>query len=659
MKDLLKNRRENTGNTVNKKFTGYINEIPGKAKAFIVIVLVSLIALCYTFCSSKKYTEMAVYPLEEEVETRAGGSGVVNIKIEIPVNHYIYGNPKGPGIGKATEFQVESPEGIVFSKAEYLPAQKYIAPGFKKFVWTYRNETTVGLPYIVSEGMRPGVYPVKIDMQALLCSESACTLKEFAAGCSISVTPGDESGGGLPSGNLREPGETAGPGEAAIQESDEGTGAFSPRYLSSGNISNILQAILYGLLAGFLLNFMPCVLPVISLKIMDIVKHSGDDRREFIKLGSSFTFGIILSFAVLAGLAAFMGYNFGALFQKKAFLIVMIAIVFALTLSLFEVFTINIPSFSIRTTKSYGRRATDKHPPIELKVKNERTSPYADAFGKGVLTTLLATPCSGPFLGGTLAWAFTQTPTVIFIIFISVGTGMALPYIVLTINPGLVRFIPKPGNWMITFERVMAFLLMATTIYLIGILEDSMVMPTLWFLLFVAIAFWQYGRFGSVIMAKRKRIISRVLLVIIIVTGYFLSYKYFYGEKREETVVRGQRFNLSKIHENRKNGVVSIIDFTADWCPNCKLVEKTSLYTADVYKAVKDNGVELFVADLTRENTAAENLLRDLGSRSIPFLAIFPPGKAFYFPICLRDIYSEDDVLLAIRHAGEERVLEE
>jgi thiol:disulfide interchange protein DsbD len=396
---------------------------------------------------------------------------------------------------------------------------------------------------------------------------------------------------------------------------------------------------------------MPCVLPVISLKIMDIVRHSGDDRKELVRLGMFFTLGILISFVVLAGLAAFMGYNFGALFQKRIFLIIMIAVVFALTLSLFEVFTINIPSFAIRATESFGRRATDMQPHLHLKVKDDRSNPYIDAFGKGVLTTLLATPCSGPFLGGTLAWAFTQTPAVIFIIFLSIGIGMAFPYIILTIDPDLMRFIPKSGNWMITFERVMAFFLLATMIYLVGILESGYVVPTLWFLLFVAIAFWQYGRFGAIIMAKKKRIISRVMLVLLIFGGYFLSYNLFYNDDNDMGIITGREFDMDVLHDNNNRDIITIVDFTADWCPNCKLVERTSLRTADVYKAIKEKNIQLYIADLTRENPSAEKLLNSLGSRSIPFLAIFPRGKSFNTPICLRDIYSEKDVLNAIKMA--------
>ncbi len=251
--------------------------------------------------------------------------------------------------------------------------------------------------------------------------------------------------------------------------------------------------------------------------------------------------GIITSFAVLAFLAAFLEYSWGSLFQNSLFLIIMLAIVFVLSLSMFEVFTLNIPGFA-------------------GKASLESSNKYAHAYSKGLLATLLATPCSGPFLGGTLAWASTQPYYVIFIVFMTIGIGMSLPYIILTANPRLMKFIPRPGDWMITFETIIAFLLLGTCVYLIGILEQRLIMPTLWFLLFTGVAFWQYGKYGSIIKPKRSRIISRIAAIIIIIGGYFLSYNYFYihDEKFEFMKSDKKNFSLSLLLENNKKGKISI-----------------------------------------------------------------------------------------------------
>ena len=304
--------------------------------------------------------------------------------------------------------------------------------------------------------------------------------------------------------------------------------------------------------------------------------------------------------------------------------------IFAMALSLFGVFTFNIPF-------SAG------------KVVSKTRGIYTDAFIKGVVATLLATPCSGPFLGGTLAWTLTRPPEIIFIIFFSVGVGMALPYILLALNPSLLRFLPKPGVWMINFEKAMGFVLMFTVVYLLGILDDSGRMGLILFLLFLSLGLWQFGTFGSIVSAMWKRIVSFVILVIIAAAGYGLSFRYFYTD----TVVSHERVDFSeeRILSNRDNGIITVVEYTADWCPNCSLVEKFALEKDEVQRLFARDDIEFMIADLTNRNPQAESLMTRLGSKSIPLLAIFPPGSGFTVPLCLRDIYSADDVVEAVKIA--------
>jgi thiol:disulfide interchange protein DsbD len=406
---------------------------------------------------------------------------------------------------------------------------------------------------------------------------------------------------------------------------------FTPDIIESTNVAGILEAILFGLIAGFILNFMPCVLPVVSLKIMGFVQHAGKERKELTKLGLLFALGILVSFAVLAALAAFLGYNWGDLFQHQLFIVILTAIVFALALSMFDIFTIHPPSF-------LGKAGSG--------MKNQ----YGDAFTKGLLATLLATPCSGPFLGGTLAWALSQPPLTIFLIFISVGTGMALPYLALSINPAFIRFIPKPGEWTRTFENIMGFFLIFTVVYLLNILKPESLMPMMTFLAFIALGFWQYGRYGSLDRNKPVRRASLLLLLLLITAGYSFSFKYLFSEPAEK-LINYTVFSTHDLKKNRDAGRISIVKFTADWCPNCKLVENVSLETEKVAEKISEYNIDIMSADITHSNPPAKNLLVRLKSRSIPFLAVFPGGKGFSSPICLRDIYSEDDVLKAIEKA--------
>jgi thiol:disulfide interchange protein DsbD len=406
---------------------------------------------------------------------------------------------------------------------------------------------------------------------------------------------------------------------------------FNPQY-PEGDITGLFKAVIFGLIAGFILNFMPCVLPVVSLKIMSFVMNAGENRRVIVTQGVLFSAGIIVSFLILASLAAFSGHQWGTLFQDRLFLIFMTSFIFAMALSLFGVFTFNIPFMAGRAV-------------------SRTRGIYADAFIKGIVATLLATPCSGPFLGGTLAWTLTRPPEVIFVIFLSVGVGMALPYMLLALNPSLLRFLPKPGAWMNNFEKAMGFLLMFTVVYLLGILDDSGRMGLILFLLFLSAGLWQFGEFGSVISARWKRVVSFIILLIIAAAGYGLSFNYFYKDK----ILSYEKidFNGERILQNRDKGIITVLEYTADWCPNCSLVEKLALQRDEVQKLFERDDVEFMVADLTLKNSQAESLMAKLGSKSIPLLAVFPPGSGFTSPLCLRDIYSEEDVISAVKTAAE------
>ncbi len=578
-----------------------------------------------------------------EITVPQGASGVITINAEIPSGKYLYANPLGPGTGRATRVWATAPDGFSFEQTRYLPGKKYTAPKEEKYVWIYEKGTRFFLPFSVGGRVDPGRYAIKVNFEGLICDRSSCIPQYASYEYAITVA---EPGAGVFEMDprlkadflkARAPGN-AETGAAEGAESGELSAAafeglrFSPRYVASVRVSNIVQAILFGFIAGMLLNFMPCVLPVVSLKIMGFIKQGGEDRRDVIAIGALFSLGILTVFSVLASLAAFLDYGWGDLFKSTSFLIAMIGMVFVLSLSMFGLFVIGVPSIA-------GRAA------------GIRENRYIDAYVKGLLATLLATPCSGPFLGGTLAWAMLQSSVTIFVVFLSVGAGMAFPYFLLSVRPGLMKFIPRPGEWTTTLERIMGFLLLGTVVYLIGILEDKYLVPTLWFLLFLLAGFWQYGKYGAITEAKKKRVASLIAVVAIIVLGAFISYGLIKRGVEEYRSFEDQAFSADRLIANREAGKISVVEFTADWCPNCRLVESTSLRTVGVSKVMKESWIDFFVADLTRKNRAAEKLLRDLGSRAIPFLAIFPPGKAFERPICLRDIYSEKDVIESLRQA--------
>ncbi len=615
------------------------------------IILLFLI-IFIPFSCKKKYSEFNAYPSPGSIAVQPGEKSFIALKVEMPAGHYIYGNPKGPGTGRETAAGIKSGTwggAITFGEARFLNPEKHLAKGEKEYTWIYSSETLIFIPFAISGKAVPGTHKIPVNLDILMCNDSSCIPKNFDMSVVIEISADknraavysldiiEQFKGSRPPSDRLKSGTGDGPLKNTVDEKKDEkrplqaeliNETFTPRFMETSSVAGILEAIIFGLIAGFILNFMPCVLPVVSLKVMSFMKYSGKDRGQIARQGIVFSLGIITSFIGLAVLAAFFGHNWGDLFQYSLFIIILASIIFALALSMFEIFTINAPSFIGRASKN---------------MKN----PYADAYFKGLLATAMATPCSGPFLGGTLAWTLAQPAATIFIIFVSIGTGMAAPYIFLSFKPDLINRIPKPGEWTRTFEAVMGFLLLFTVIYLITILEEKKILPMVTYLAFIALAFWQFGKYGSLANPGRRRLTSSITLIVLLTVGYLFSFNYLYV-KKETGSISLNNFSLERLRENRDKGIISMVKFTADWCPNCKLVEKLSLETPMVENEMLANRIDFIKADLTHGNIPARELLVKLQSRSIPFLAVFPAGKHFENPVCLRDMYSEKDVLKAI-----------
>lgn len=605
-----------------------------------------MLLACLVAAPGLSASEIAVYDVSGSINASPGETAAAVIKIDIPDKNYIYANPKGKGIGKATEVSIEESRFIESSETRYPAGTVYRAQGDPDTVFIYKKSVRIPVAFTLAGSVPYGKYSLRVKVSALACSSDSCIPFEKTLELPVSVvkTPGAETQ--AMKKNMAEflslkKNESAAAINIQQRVNDKASLSdsfipdsivFRPSY-PHGEIKEILEAILFGLIAGFLLNFMPCVLPVVSLKVMSFVMNAGEKKGVIAAQGAVFSGGILASFLLLAALASFFGYQWGGLFQSSGFIIVMAAFIFAMALSLLGVFTLNAPSFA-------GTAVSKKH------------GIYIDAFIKGAVATLLATPCSGPFLGGTVAWALAMPPYIIFAVFMSIGAGMALPYLVLSFNPSLVRFVPKPGAWMNYFETAMGFLLMFTVVYLIHISGGSGAAIVL-FLLFISIGLWQFGKFGSAAESRGQRLLSASALVIIIAAGYILSFNYLFVEKKFPH--ERYSFSAERLLSNRDRNVISVVEFTADWCPNCSLVEKIALEKPEVQKLFARGDVEFIVADITEKNPSAESLMQRLGSRSIPLLAVFPPGEGFTSPLCLRDIYSADDVLRSI--AGAEKFL--
>lgn len=404
---------------------------------------------------------------------------------------------------------------------------------------------------------------------------------------------------------------------------------FAPRYqVPELEVSGLGKALLLGLLAGLLLNLMPCVLPVISLKLSAFVAVAGlggdtARRARFREHNLLFAAGIMAWFLLLAVILGGAGLAWGQLFQRPGVVLGLLLVVFSLGLSMFGVFTL---------------------PVLDLKAPGHGQAGRAQPFVTGLLSTLLATPCSGPLLGGVLGWAFQQPPEIMAFVFTAVGVGMALPYLLLAARPGLVRHFPRPGAWTGTLEQLVGFFLMATSVYLLTILPDAWLLPALVSLLAVAFGAWIWGRWGGHGASPRRRLVVRLIapaLAAVVVGLSFAPAPPPAGWEPFEPAAFRAMLGREPL----------IVDFTADWCPNCKLLEQTTLSSGAVSEWARRHGARLVRVDLTGESPEALALLRALGSGSIPVVALFPKGLLSASPVVLRDLFTTGQMEQALLEA--------
>ncbi len=302
--------------------------------------------------------------------------------------------------------------------------------------------------------------------------------------------------------------------------------------------------LLFAFIAGMILNIMPCVLPVIGLKILSFIQQAGENPGRVLMLNLAFAGGMLAVFLILATLAVFFGIGWGGLFESSTFTIVMVAVIFAFGLSFFGVWEIPIPGFAVSSgaTKMADREG------------------YGGAFTKGILTTLLATPCSGPLLIPAVTWATAQPPVLTYMVFAALGLGMASPYIVIGIRPSLVSFLPKPGAWMETFKQLMGFVMMGTAVFFFNPVPDKLEIPVLVLLLFVGVACWVAGRI-SLTSTLSVRIRSWSTAVGIVLVGVYVSFFVLIPQHELDW----KPYSRQLLSDTLKDGKTVFVDFTADW----------------------------------------------------------------------------------------------
>ena len=407
-------------------------------------------------------------------------------------------------------------------------------------------------------------------------------------------------------------------------------------------------------IGGLILNIMPCVLPVIALKILGFVNQSREAPGRVRKLGLVYGLGVLCSFLVLAGMIigvqrAGRDASWGMQFQNPQFLIAITTLVVLVALNLFGVFEVSLGGTAMGAAGELASREG-----------------ASGAFFNGVLATVLATPCSAPFLGFALGFAFTQPPLIIVLMFLTVGCGLALPYVVLSWEPSWLKFLPKPGAWMEKFKNVMGFPMLATAVWLFSLtLNHYGKRGVLWFGMFLvvlAMALWIWGEFVQ--RGSKRQGLAMAISALLAAGGFVYAMEVeLHWRAPVAAVAAGgslkegpdgidwQPWSAAAVTAARAAGRPVFVDFTADWCVTCQANKKTSIEIAAVRAKLKAINAVALLGDYTREDPAIAAELKKFGRAAVPLVVVYPRNAADA-PLVLPEVLTPGIVLAALEQAA-------
>ena len=398
--------------------------------------------------------------------------------------------------------------------------------------------------------------------------------------------------------------------------------------------SSLWMALLGGLIGGLILNLMPCVFPILAIKVLGFAAH-GNQVREQRAGGLAYTAGVVLSFLALGGLLLALraaGQQLGWGFQLQS------PVVVALLATLFTVIGLNLAGVfefgSLVPSSLAGKQAQN---------------PTVNAFLSGVLAVAIASPCTAPFMGASMGLAVSMPAAQALLVFAALGVGMALPYLLASFVPAVVRWLPRPGAWMDTFRRAMAFPMFATVVWLVWVLGQQSgidgAAALLALLVLLAALIWALGLQG------RTR---WTLSIILIAGGAYLASAIGPNITKPAPLLassgaaqgeRWQPWSADAVAQANAAGKPVFVDFTAAWCVTCQYNKRTTLSDAEVLQAFDHKQVALLRADWTRQDPAITQVLTQLGRSGVPVYVLYAPGKA---PVVLSEVLSVNEVVEAV-----------
>tara|TARA_B100000579_G_scaffold112852_1_gene90278 strand:+ start:2241 stop:4403 length:2163 start_codon:yes stop_codon:yes gene_type:complete len=391
------------------------------------------------------------------------------------------------------------------------------------------------------------------------------------------------------------------------------------------NNQSLGMILLYAFLGGLLLNVMPCVLPVISLKILGFVNHGHESKARVRMLGVLYGMGVFVSFMILATIVISVKSagelaSWGMQMSNPQFVVLLTILVTLVALNLFGLFEVTLGSVGVAAGSVSSKEGA------------------SGAFFNGVLATVLATPCTAPFLAPALGFAFMQSADLIILIFAFVALGLALPYVILSWNPKWLRFLPKPGPWMEKFKISMGFPMMGTVIWLFMLNYEYYGDRILWlgiFLIILSMSLWVFGEFFQ--RGTKRKGLALGIAGLLGIGGFIFGLEGQFqwrnpidsNSKSVDVVqdfpggIQWHNWSPSAVIAAQKNGQTVLVDFTAKWCMTCIANKKTSIDISSVRSLIAEKNIKAFRADFTRRPDHITRELAKWNRVGVPLVLVF------------------------------------
>lgn len=553
--------------------------------------------------------------ISDVTQVGPGDSFRVGARIQVDEGWHIYG--KDPGIsGLPTLVEWNLPPGVTAGPVQYPPTEPFEFLGEEGEGY---HGTVVLWSRMQASEEAEGPLRIGAEVSWLVCRE-ICIPGDAHVELTIATGPATVA-------------------DADTQEfffEYESAPAENEETVQAGGAGDSLPyALLLGFLGGLILNLMPCVFPILGLKIMGFVHQAGQARGKVVAHGLVFSGGVLVSFWILAGVlialrAGGQELGWGFQLQEPGFVLVLAVVLLIFGLNMSGLFEIGISAVGV------GSQLTGQ-------------GGMAGSFFSGVLATVVATPCAAPFLAPALGAALALPPAESIAVFTAVAVGLALPYLTLSAFPGLVGKLPRPGAWMEALKQFLSFLLYGTVAYLLWVLaaqvEEKLFLEILFALVVVAMACWVYGRWTAPHRPARTRWTARIVAFLLLAAPLGTVW----NGLAEEHPLLWEPWSAQREAELRAKGRFVYIDFTARWCATCQ-VNKRAYDNGEVIRAFRKNDVALLKADWTNRDPAITRALAEFDRSAIPFNLLYAPGAEE--PLILPEVFGPNTVLKKLKEAG-------